>query len=217
MRTKIAVGVLAFSSLLVASSALAQTASTTPAFKPMPVTFPIDELGGCSSKDECKAYCDDTAHKDACFTYAQAHGLMTRDQVATAKKLEAQVGPGGCKGDECKNYCQDASHAQVCLEFAQQNGFIAKDIAAKRLMQLKEASSSRATPPIPVNATGTISTSTPPKRPLNFNASTTQKIGSTTRPQGAAPRGQLTTPPPPKPNTEQGSSVWYAILHFFWR
>ena len=152
-----------------------------------PVAYPIAQLNNCGSKAECKAYCDIAANRDACYAYAQTHGLMTKDQVALARKLQSAVGPGGCQGEACKTYCNDSAHGQLCIAFAQKNGFISKAEADARFERMKFASTTRE---LPVTATGTI-------------ASTTQ------------PRPHL--PPPPKsPETGgQSSSIFFALLHFF--
>jgi len=202
--SKIIFTVLASGALFASSVAFAQTnipaTTSSAAFKPL-LVFPIAELGGCASKEACKAYCDVAANKDACFAYAQTHGLMTRDQIVLAKKLLAQVGPGGCKGEECKLYCQDQMHEQVCLEFARINGFISKEDAARRIEKMNIASTTRQVPPIPTNATGTIGTTTNANMP------------------------PLKRPPPPNERVirqgsstpQQSSSVWLGILHFFGR
>lgn len=171
MLKKIASTILALGFLLAGSVVFAQTGerSVMPIFKPLPVVFPILELGGCDSKSACRVYCNAAANKDACYAYAQPHGLMTRDQVTLAKKLRAQVGPGGCRGEECKTYCQNSDHAQLCVEFARQNGFISKDDATMHLERMKLASTTRQLPPINVE----------------------------------------------RKKSEQGSSVFFGILHFF--
>lgn len=96
------------------------------------LTFPIAELGGCASKQDCKTYCDNIDHADACLTFAQAHGLMTKDEVAGAKKvtiaIKADGRPGNCAGPEdCRKYCSDKSHADECLAFAQKHNLISKE------------------------------------------------------------------------------------------
>ena len=61
------------------------------------VSFPIAELGGCTDKGECKAYCDDIAHLNECVSFAETHGLMSNEEAAHARAFAAvgSVGPGG--------------------------------------------------------------------------------------------------------------------------
>ena len=50
------------------------------------ITYPIDELGGCASQQECKTYCDDLANKDACLIFAEKNGFISKEKVEQAKK-----------------------------------------------------------------------------------------------------------------------------------
>lgn len=119
-RTLLSAGA-ALALLFGASAAYAQHTSTIPAGPseaPPGITFPIGELGNCSSKDACKTYCADTAHQDACFAFAQTHGLMNKEEVSRAKQFAALTGPGGCRGEACKAYCEDFAHREECRAFA---------------------------------------------------------------------------------------------------
>jgi len=104
------------------------------------ITFPIAELGNCSSREACKAYCDDSAHSEACFSFAQKNGLMSKEKVVQAKKFKGLVGPGGCTGEVCKIYCRDESHKEECTSFAQKNGIQVK----MRIAALRENASTTA-------------------------------------------------------------------------
>ena len=87
--------------------------------------------GGCTSKDACRAYCDDGAHMDECMAFAKKSGLMSDDQIEQAKKMTKQEGPGGCKGAQCRDYCEDSSHIKECLEFGQKQGLMTRDEARR--------------------------------------------------------------------------------------
>lgn len=89
------------------------------------ITFPIPELGNCADRQECRVYCDDMAHSDACTAFAQAHGLGNSQ---SAKKTNLpSVGPGGCTtGEQCKTYCDDTSHYDECLTFGQSHGLLSR-------------------------------------------------------------------------------------------
>lgn len=91
------------------------------------ITFPIPELGNCTDKAACKAYCDNPTNIDACTAFAQTHGLMSKEEAEHAKKfkrsLEEGTTPGGCKTpDECKSYCSDIRNIESCLAFAKAQG-----------------------------------------------------------------------------------------------
>ena len=103
--------------LLIAPFALAQESS---------ITFPIDELGGCTSKEECKTYCDIPSNLEACMTFAEAHGLMPAEEVKRVREFAALVrnqgGPGGCTSPtECRTYCSQEGRFAECRAFAEEH------------------------------------------------------------------------------------------------
>ncbi|HEX9502902.1 MAG TPA: hypothetical protein VF974_01085 [Patescibacteria group bacterium] len=115
------------------------------------ITFPVQELGGCTSKQACRTYCEDVAHIDACLTFAEKQGLMSGEEIAQArtfaKKFKGNlVLPGGTKTPgEAKKYCQNPDHADECLTFAQKNGFIKSD-EAKNIKKFLDLQKSGLTP-----------------------------------------------------------------------
>lgn len=85
--------------------------------------------GNCTSKENCLAYCENSAHIDECLAFAEKAGFITPDELATAKKvapyLKSGETPGGCKSKaECEAYCADASNYEPCLTFAQKLGLM---------------------------------------------------------------------------------------------
>lgn len=113
MTQRIALSTLVAGIVLAASIAFAQEPN---------ITFPIAELGGCSSKEECKAYCDTPANALSCVSFAETNGLMSSEEAAEARKFAGQTGPGGCMGSECRNYCSDSAHREECAAFAREHG-----------------------------------------------------------------------------------------------
>lgn len=97
---------------------------------PASVSYPIAELGGCTSKTECKTYCDDASHHDACYAFAEASGLMSKTQVAAARTILKKAGPGGCSDRaSCSAYCQASANTAECISFAQKYNAIATSTA----------------------------------------------------------------------------------------
>jgi hypothetical protein len=97
------------------------------------ITFPIAELGNCASKDECKTYCNDVTHIDACTAFASAHGLMNQDEVKSAKLFKDTLlqggGPGGCKTpSECAAFCDDIKNIEACVAFGKEHGLKGGDL-----------------------------------------------------------------------------------------
>lgn len=108
------------------STATATTVASTSTMSK--VTFPIAELGNCSSRETCKAYCEQDANKSACLAYAQKVGLMSKEKVAAAKMVISKKGPGNCSSkDSCIAYCSDSSHRDECLSFAQEHKLISDE------------------------------------------------------------------------------------------
>ena len=107
-------------------------AQTAQAGKLDNITFPVEELGGCGSKDECKTYCDDTANLDKCLAFAEKQNLMTGDELNQAKnyaklmKTNATF-PGGAKNPaKAREYCSSPDHMEECMAFAEKNSLISK-------------------------------------------------------------------------------------------
>ncbi|RJQ36426.1 hypothetical protein C4552_04015 [Candidatus Parcubacteria bacterium] len=91
------------------------------------IQFPVSELGGCGSKEECHAYCDEPANQNACLAFAERNGLMTPEEVSKARKfLEAgSKGPGGCTSkNSCEAFCNDTRNMRECIVFAEQTGMM---------------------------------------------------------------------------------------------
>jgi len=112
---KLAPALFILALLLFASVAFAQEAN---------ITFPIAELGGCESKEQCKTYCDDPAHIASCVSFAEESGLMSPQEAEQARTLSELTGPGGCRGSECRTLCDDPAYRSECTEFAREHGIV---------------------------------------------------------------------------------------------
>ncbi len=91
------------------------------------IQYPVKELGNCKDKADCKSYCDNSKNMSACVDFAQAHNLMSEEEIRTAKNFIAtgSKGPGGCAGkDACEQYCNDMSHIDECISFAEKNNLL---------------------------------------------------------------------------------------------
>lgn len=90
--------------------------------------------GNCSSAGECRTYCSDSAHADACLNFAEQAGFITQAQV-NAIRSSGGHGPGGCTSEQsCATFCNNPQNQTACLSFAQQNGLISQ-VQAKNIMQ----------------------------------------------------------------------------------
>lgn len=92
------------------------------------VVYPIPELGNCESKDDCAVFCDLPENAEACLDFSEAHGLISSEDLAMARKMLEigdMGGPGGCKGKaECETYCDNPDHMEECIIFAKKYGLI---------------------------------------------------------------------------------------------
>ncbi len=94
------------------------------------IAYPISELGGCADRVACKAYCDDVAHADACFSFAKEYGIEVKTKSAQSAQIKnlPTTGPGGCKNiSECRKYCDDSVNASECFKFGKEHGLISDD------------------------------------------------------------------------------------------
>src|SRR3989338_1052880 len=88
--------------------------------------------GGCTSKDECEKYCEDTSHMRQCLDFAKQSGMMSGEELQEAEKVATYVEaggerPGGCRGEkECRAYCEDIAHADECVAFATKAGLMSE-------------------------------------------------------------------------------------------
>lgn len=86
--------------------------------------------GGCAGKEECEAFCDDSANMEACINFAKENGMMDKEEIQEAEKIlkvikEGSQLPGGCKNKkDCESYCDNPEHMEECLAFAEKAGFI---------------------------------------------------------------------------------------------
>lgn len=104
---------------------------------PFDIQFPIAELGGCGSANECKLYCDDAENMNACISWAEDNGFSAkrsdddrRDEHAGKddSKFEDAItngGPGGCDSlRSCDVFCSQTENNDECFAFARDNDLI---------------------------------------------------------------------------------------------
>ena len=113
------------------------------------IQFPIAELGGCGSMQECKIFCDDPVNGDACFAFAQARGLVKKEDVQKRNEekqferqrsqvLQKESGPGGCNSEEsCREFCSDPANGEECLAFAKKHELRSPEELAKIESQIQ--------------------------------------------------------------------------------
>ena len=92
--------------------------------------------GGCSTPEECDAFCSERANHDECRAFAREHGLDDGHE-------EGRVGPGGCQSEEaCRSYCGNPEHTRECVAFGLENGNLSPEEAARILSHIERAQQS---------------------------------------------------------------------------
>lgn len=111
------------------------------------VQFPVNELGGCGSKEECHAYCEISENIEPCLNFAEKNGLMSASEISEAKKFVAMggKGPGGCTTkNSCESFCNNTANIKECLLFAEKSGMMSdKELEeAKKVAKFLESGGS---------------------------------------------------------------------------
>jgi len=94
------------------------------------IIYPIAELGNCENEADCLAYCNEIEHLGECILFAEAHDLLTSEELEEAEKFLAAgaIGPGGCTShDSCDLYCNDIANIDECLAFGEEHDLIPAD------------------------------------------------------------------------------------------
>ncbi len=103
------------------------------AANPFNLKFPIPELGNCGSFDQCKTYCDEPSHADACLSFGEKQGLIKKEEVGQAKKFTESLNNGdvpvdGCTDeDSCKTLCNLPENREACFAWAKDHGFVGEN------------------------------------------------------------------------------------------
>lgn len=104
------------------------------------VTFPVTELGNCASVSECRTYCEDQTHKDACVTFAKKKGFYQETEIDPKREtlMQAAKTELGCSSEQsCKEMCRLETNFEKCRAFAEKNGLESgpKNPGDKKIME----------------------------------------------------------------------------------
>ena len=98
------------------------------------IQYPIEELGNCQNREDCKSYCDKIANLESCFNFSKEHNLLSQcdsDNVRrflNSLKEGAQLLPCETKA-ECLDFCSRHENLDQCLSFSRNTGIISSDQA----------------------------------------------------------------------------------------
>lgn len=87
--------------------------------------------GGCTGRESCNRYCDDVSHIDECISFAEQNGMISGNELAEARKVQAAIAKGikppACGGKQaCNQYCSEASHMEECITFGRAAGLMSE-------------------------------------------------------------------------------------------
>lgn len=92
--------------------------------KMLPLMRKGETPGGCKSKDQCEAFCQNPDNFEQCITFAEKAGIMSDKELEMAKKTGGK-GPGGCRGrNECEVFCNNPANQETCFNFAKEHGIL---------------------------------------------------------------------------------------------
>lgn len=80
--------------------------------------------GGCKTKKQCEAYCEDEANFKECINFAEKAGFVNPEEAELARKVGGK-GPGGCKSKKsCEGFCSKQENRPECMQFAVKIGLM---------------------------------------------------------------------------------------------
>src|SRR3989344_1200448 len=88
------------------------------------ITFPVAELGNCTSITSCKTFCDNSKNHQSCTDFAKKHNLHNNSSKTSSAKSEEEIltlakAELGCNSyDSCMQFCEEENNMEKCMDFA---------------------------------------------------------------------------------------------------
>ena len=102
--------------------------------KMLPLMRSGETPGGCKSKDECEAFCQNPDNFGQCVAFAEKAGFISGKELEMVKKTGGK-GPGDCRGrNECETFCNNPANQETCFSFAKEHGILDEN----KLKDIKE-------------------------------------------------------------------------------
>src|SRR3989344_5459853 len=114
---------------------IAAFATTAYAKSIFDIEYPITELGGCTDKTSCKAYCDVSEHQNACEDFAASYGVGSAKEKQKERMDRKEIamkdgGPGNCATNtadpekSCRTYCDTPESMNECVTYGKSHGLL---------------------------------------------------------------------------------------------
>lgn len=103
------------------------------------VTFPVAQLGNCTSVSACRQYCELPQNQAACRSFSQSYGLANQDLLVQKAQQEL-----GCTSrEECRAFCNQEKNQEACQAFVKRYHLrnTAKERVLKQAQRLLNCSS----------------------------------------------------------------------------
>lgn len=88
------------------------------------ITFPIKELGNCTSVSACKDFCGNSENHQSCTDFAKKHNLSNESSKSSSTKSDEEMLKLagielGCNSyDACMQFCEQENNMEKCMDFA---------------------------------------------------------------------------------------------------
>ena len=102
------------------------------------ITFPINDLGGCTDLAACKTYCQDPANQTSCMEFAKKKGFNKKMPTKSQEILNKAKSELGCDSIEaCKGFCTSEANLDKCNNFARKYsvGALTQDPSDAQILQ----------------------------------------------------------------------------------
>lgn len=86
------------------------------------ISFPISELGNCSSFSTCKSFCDSESNRETCINFAKKKGFYKGPPKNEAMLSQARSELGCDSEQSCRAVCEQEANREKCMSFAQKHG-----------------------------------------------------------------------------------------------
>ncbi len=98
------------------------------------ISYPIEELGNCQSREKCRDYCDVIANTESCFNFSMENNLpLPCDSSKITRFIEALksgIDFLPCESKtECLDFCSKSENLGQCLAFGQKTGILSRQEA----------------------------------------------------------------------------------------